>query len=108
MFLAERNIYLGRSLLDVLEHVLRGMRLRIPARQQSVHHRDISRSRAAASEMLVDRSPVPDPTMAGRRRVEERRQVALRDMLAAMLCTARSQAEEKAMRRQMRRTRKHK
>jgi hypothetical protein len=109
MFSAARNIYLGRSVADVFEHALRGVRLFVRARRQSLQDRHIPRSRTETSDVFVDLVRVPDPqTQRDRRRVDQQRQITMREMLAAMLRAGRSHAEQKATTRRVKRTRKRK
>jgi hypothetical protein len=107
---AELNVHRGRSIADVFEHALRGVRLIVRARRQSRCDRDIPRlSAAEAPDLFVDLSRVPDPaTPHDRRRIDEQRQITMSEMLAAMMRAARSLAEKKEATRRVQRTRKHK
>lgn len=106
---AELNVHRGRSIADVFEHALRGVRLIVRARRQSRCDRDIPRLSAEAPDVLVDLSRVPDPaTPRDRRRIDQQRQITMSEMLAAMMRAARSLAEKKAATRRVQRTRKRK
>jgi len=106
---AELNVHRGRSVTDVFEHALRGVRLLARTRQQSRCDRDIPRLSTEATDLFVDLSRVPDPpTPHDRRRVDQQGQLTMREMLAAMMRVGRSLAEKKAATRRMKRTRRRK
>jgi len=104
---AELNVHRGRSVADVFEHALRGVRLLVRTRRQSRGDRDIPRLSAEATGLFVDLSRVPDPpTPHDRRRVDHHSQMTMSEMLAAMMRVGRSLAEKKAATRRMKRTRR--
>ena len=106
---AELNVHRGRSIADVFEHALRGVRLFGRARRQSRCDREIPRLSAEAPGLFVDLSRVPDPvTPHDRRRIDQQPQITMSEMLTAMMRAARSLAEKKAATRQAQRTRKRK
>ena len=97
----------GRSIADVFEHALRGVRLLVQARRRSCGDRDIPRLGAEAPDLFVDLPRVPDPaTPHDRRRIDQQRQITMSETLAAMMLAARSLAEKKAATRRVQRTRK--
>jgi len=106
---AELNVHRGRSVTDVFEHALRGVRLLARTRRQSRCDRDIPRLSTEATDLFVDLSRVPDPpTPHDRRRADQQGQLTMREMLAAMMRVGRSLAEKKAATRRMKRTRRRK
>src|SRR5262245_1052134 len=106
-FAAELNVDRGRSMVDVLEHALRGVRLAFRTRRRSRRDHHGPAVTAEASDLFVDLSRVPEPEpQHGRRRRDERPQLTLGEMLAAMRRAGRSHAEKRATRRLLKRTRK--
>jgi|SRR6516164_2418574 hypothetical protein len=105
----ELNVHRGRSITDVFEHALRGVRLLARTRRQSRSDRDIPRLSTEATDLFVDLSRVSDPpTPHDRRRVDKQGQMTMSEMLAAMMRVGRSLAEKKAATRRVKRTRKRK
>jgi hypothetical protein len=105
----ELNLHRGRSIADVFEHALRGVRLLVRARRQSRRDCDILQLSAEAPDLFVDLSRVPDPGMPDdRRRIGQERQITMSEMVTAMMRAARSLAEKKRATRRVRRTRKRK
>jgi hypothetical protein len=106
---AELNVHHDRSIVDVFEQVRRGVRLLVRARRQSRGDRNIPRLSSQAPDLFVDLSQVPDSAMPhDRRRIDHPHQIAMSEILAAMMRAARSLAEKKAATRLAKRTRKHK
>ena len=109
MKVAELNVHRGRSVTDVFEHALRGVRLLARTRRQSRRDPDIPQLSTEATDLFVDLSRVPDPpTPYDRRRIDQQSQMTMREMLAAMMRVGRSLAEKKAATRRMKRTRRRK
>jgi len=105
----ELNVHRGRSVADVFEHALRGVRLLARTRRQSPCDRDIPQLSTEGTDLFVDLSRVPDPAMPhDRRRVDRQGQMTMSEMLAAMMRVGRSLAEQKAAARRVKRTRKRK
>jgi hypothetical protein len=104
----ELNLHRGRSIMDVFEHALRGVRLLVRAGRQSHWYR-IPRLSAAASDLFVDLSRLPDPAAPhDRRHIRQRGQLTMSEMRVAMMRAGRSLGENKAATRRNWRTRKRK
>jgi hypothetical protein len=92
-------------MVDLFEHALRGVRLRVPGRRLFRFDSVKQRSSPEASELYMDLSHAPDAKHHDRRRVDKTPPNTLRELLTAMLRVGRSHAEKKSTTRRLKRKR---